>query len=37
MGYYIEVFESILASGEPEEIEEAREGMKKVIERFSFS
>lgn len=33
--YYISVFEGVLENGEPEEIEVAREDMKKVLEYYS--
>ena len=36
MGRNIAIFEAILQSGETEEIEEARENMKKAIESFSY-
>lgn len=36
MGRNIAIFESVLEHGEPEEIEEARENMKKAIESFSY-
>ena len=36
MGYNISVFENILENGEPEEIEEAREKMKEILEHYIF-
>ena len=37
LGYKISIFEAVLNRGEPEEIEEAREDMKKLIQMFQTS
>ena len=34
MGQNISIFEGILENGDPEEIEEAREEMKRILERY---
>ena len=34
LAYYISVFEEVLENGEPEEIEAAREDMRKVLDYY---